>query len=64
MKAGKNSIGTSRPRYVRSDFTSIPPVTFQTETRPGSATGEFDDIVVYLSLNQLFNRMIMGGALP
>jgi prepilin-type N-terminal cleavage/methylation domain-containing protein len=30
----------------------------------GSATGEFDDIVVYLSLNQLFNRMIMGGALP
>jgi prepilin-type N-terminal cleavage/methylation domain-containing protein len=30
----------------------------------GSATGEFDDIVVYLLLNQLFNRMIMGGALP
>ena len=26
--------------------------------------GEFDDIVVYLSLNQLFNRMVAGGALP
>ena len=30
----------------------------------GSTTGEFDDIVTYLSLNQLFNRMIAGGALP
>jgi len=30
----------------------------------GAANGEFDDVVVYLSLNQLFNRMIMGGALP
>jgi prepilin-type N-terminal cleavage/methylation domain-containing protein len=33
-------------------------------TPSGVVNGEFDDIVLYVSLNQLFNRMIMGGALP
>lgn len=31
---------------------------------PGSAGGEFDDIVTWLSENVLYNRMVAAGQLP
>jgi prepilin-type N-terminal cleavage/methylation domain-containing protein len=34
------------------------------QTPPDAAVGEFDDIVVWLSPNILFNRMVMAGKLP
>lgn len=35
-----------------------------TPTAAGSANGEFDDLVIWLSSNTLFNRMVMAGKLP
>lgn len=42
------------------------PATFasRTMTAADSAAGEFDDIVVWLSKNTLFNRMVAAGKLP
>ena len=39
-------------------FVSHPP------SAPGAANGEFDDLVVWLSPNILYNRMIAAGRLP
>ncbi len=37
---------------------------FHTRSDLGTATGEFDDIVVWLSANVLFSRMVSAGQLP
>lgn len=34
------------------------------QTASGSANGEFDDVVVWISSNILFNRMVAAGQLP
>ena len=36
----------------------------RTQTAAGANAGEFDDIVVWLSKNILFNRMVTAGKLP
>ncbi len=36
----------------------------RTPTGPGAATGEFDDLVTWISPNVLFNRMVAAGKLP
>jgi hypothetical protein len=42
------------------------PSTFasRTLTTAGTAAGEFDDIVIWLSKSVLFNRMVSAGKLP
>ena len=36
----------------------------RTPTGPGATTGEFDDLVTWISPNVLFNRMVAAGKLP
>ena len=55
-----NVIPPSESTYVAAD-----PVFISHEPAPIDApNGEFDDIVVWLSPNILFNRMIAAGRLP
>ena len=49
----ENTDGTADSIYV-----SRPP------SPVGSTAGEFDDVVAWLSVNILFNRMVAGGKLP
>lgn len=62
---GKNGASSGTDENANSS-TSAPDGVFVSHapTPPGSANGEFDDLVDWLSINVLFNRMISAGRLP
>jgi len=75
ISLGKNGLGainartgTANPAPTSADEIENlnGPNTFvsRTLTAPGAAAGEFDDIVIWLSKNTLFNRMVSAGKLP
>jgi type II secretion system protein G len=53
----ENTVLTANPKFDRT-FVS------HEFTAPGAANGEFDDVVVWVSPNILFNRMVAAGKLP
>jgi hypothetical protein len=75
ISLGKNGLGainaitgTANPAPTSADENENlnGPSTFVSRTlrATGSAAGEFDDIVIWLSKNTLFNRMVSAGKLP
>ena len=75
ISLGKNGLGainartgTANPAPISADENENlnGPNTFasRTMTTADSAVGEFDDIVIWLSKNTLFNRMVAAGKLP
>lgn len=75
ISLGKNGLGainaltgTANPAPTSADENENlnGPNTFvsRTLTAAGAAAGEFDDIVIWLSKNTLFNRMVSAGKLP
>ena len=65
VSLGKNAVsgvtGTDEAHNVDpTDFYFVS----HTPTQAGSASGEFDDIVTWGSLNTLFARMVQAGKLP
>lgn len=55
-----NVVPSTDPSYVAPDRVFV----FHEPAPAGSPNGEFDDIVLWLSPNILFNRMIAAGRLP
>jgi prepilin-type N-terminal cleavage/methylation domain-containing protein len=65
LSLGKNAVsgGTGTDEAHNVDTTDFYFVS-HTPTQAGSASGEFDDIVTWGSLNTLFARMVQAGKLP
>jgi prepilin-type N-terminal cleavage/methylation domain-containing protein len=65
LSRGKNAVsgGTGTDEAHNVDTTDSYFVS-HTPTQAGSASGEFDDIVTWGSLNTLFARMVQAGKLP
>jgi type II secretory pathway pseudopilin PulG len=57
---GRGSAGTDEAANLDGNKTFVS----HTPTPSGSANGEFDDIVVWISPNILINRMVAAGQLP
>jgi hypothetical protein len=75
LSYGKNGYGainsatnTQNPAPTSADevenTNGDPKFVSRSQTDVGSAAGEFDDIVVWLSSNVLFNRMVAASKLP
>lgn len=75
MSHGKNGLGainsttnaaypapTGADELANTDNNTI--FVSRTQSAAGSTAGEFDDIVIWLSKNLLFNRMVAAGKLP
>lgn len=60
---GKNGAGSGTDEQANSAVVDAAFVS-RTPTPPGAPGGEFDDLVDWLSINVLFNRMITAGRLP
>jgi prepilin-type N-terminal cleavage/methylation domain-containing protein len=64
--AGTGGIGDGEKHNPNPNTTIAPDPVYvsHTPTATGSIDGEFDDIVIWLSPNILYNRMIAAGRLP
>ena len=58
--AGTGGTGTDEATNVIADRVFVS----HTQTAAGAPNGEFDDLVIWLSPNILFNRMVAAGRLP
>lgn len=62
--SGGTGAGENNNPNPNSTMAPDPAFVWHTPTPIGSVDGEFDDIVIWLSPNTLFNRMIAAGQLP
>ena len=58
--AATGGTGTDELHNFNQDFVFVS----HDPTPAGSTAGEFDDIVTWISLNTLFDRMLQAGRLP
>ncbi|MFY9329379.1 MAG: type II secretion system protein [Georgfuchsia sp.] len=64
FSTGKNSAWGGTGSDEAANLDNNPVFISHTPTPTGATNGEFDDIVVWLSSNILFSRMIAAGTLP